>query len=144
MSKYLKKQYPVKGDRSFFKLKHSKYQGCEAGFDLTDFHSKKQFQKILEQHNLKSGYKRVKTGEDVDGNTRYKYTWSNSKVLLVTKHNPLTGKASVPSYRFAEEKPGRAGYIGIEGKCSAVKALADDIKEMGSYKAFDPSNRQYI
>ncbi len=116
------------------------------GFDLTDFGSAKTFEALLKRHGLSSGYKRVRRKYSIDNDKKppwYSYTWSNSKLKLVTGNNPITGKYSVPKQRKSEK--GYASYIGIEGELYEVRVLVEDIKRSASFKGDEsPGKRDYI
>lgn len=116
---------------------------AKAGFDLTDFPSKKAFEALLARHGLTNGYKRVEVPA-YGGRTYYVYTWSKNdpELLLATGNNPLTGQYNIPSQRRKEV--GYASYIGIEGDEKAVKALFDDIRSVASYKDIEWGERGFI
>ena len=106
------------------------------GFDLTDFGSSQNFEKVLRANKLSSGYKLVKKRGE-----RF-FTWKNSSVKLITNNNPLTGEYSSGG---RTKEHGYASYIGITGEKEAVIKLVKTIKKYAVYiKDESPNERDYI
>lgn len=116
------------------------------GFDLTQFSSGKDFQKLLDRHNLKKFRKFDPYYNDKGyrGITKY-YEWSNSKLKIITNYNAINGESSDRYKKGGPENIGFTGYIGIEGDKDKVIALTKDIKNTAEYiKDESPYKRDYI
>jgi hypothetical protein len=135
---YVEKYTAVDNPRGpdLVKIRHKTNNQCQAGFDNTTFASQSDFQDVIKKHNLE--YRRVEMP-----NGRYKYTWSNSKVMLVTQWNPISNKKGDGStLRSRKNDPNK---MGIQGRCVEVDMLAEDLKKNAqSVKAFHPNERAYI
>ncbi len=100
----------------------------EWGFDLTDFGSKDQFQKVLSENEL-TEYEKivVDKGSDIE---RFHYTWSNKEgsLTLITGNDPISGLYSAPRMRRLEV--GYASYMGIRGSNKKeIMNLVNSVKE---------------
>jgi len=129
------------------------------GFDLTDFRSDTNFQKVLNKFQLKKYSKKKHVVHynygDAFGGTywnklepyhseRYSYHWRNpkTKLKMVTGNNAITGEFSDPQNRPRQR--GYASYIGIEGNKRDVLKLKNEIKRIANFKDESPHRRDFI
>jgi hypothetical protein len=116
----------------------------EVGFDKVGFAGRESFQEILDEHNLPDQPIVIDTSPSRADIFEYgAYVWCNSKLLLVSKYNPLTGKA-VKMYDCQTVKPGRAHYIGLEGERTPVEELANTISRRSQHADRADGERRYI
>jgi|WetSurMetagenome_2_1015567.scaffolds.fasta_scaffold666757_1 hypothetical protein len=121
---------------------YNERQDYKAGFDLTDFGSKENFEKVLKENHL-DNYK-IELKKTIGADSYRIFVWSNKDVKLITGNNPITGEYSGGKYR-RENEIGYASYIGIEGKELAVKDLFNSIKKHASYiKEEEYGDRSFI
>jgi len=101
--------------------RHGTYK---SGFDKAAFGSPETFATILDEHTLPRQPIVVDTSrEGRDLFEHGAYVWVNNRVLLVSKYNPLTGRA-VKMRSSQTRDPGKAHYLGLEGERAAVTSLA--------------------
>lgn len=106
--------------------RHGTYK---SGFDKAAFGSPETFAKILDEHSLPRQPIVVDTTpEDRELFEYGVYVWVNDRVVLVSKYNPLTGRA-VKMHSCQSPDPGKAHYIGLEGERAAVTSLADTLSQ---------------
>ena len=114
----------------------------EWGFDLTDFGSRKNFEKVLMANRLKR-YRKITKTYDEGKRRYYSYNWYDRGLSITTGNNPITGVYSQPRQRPIE--PGYASYIGIEGKPTRVVGLVSSIKKRAKFvKGESAGKREFI
>jgi len=102
---------------------------AEHGFDLTDI-SAKNWKKLVKDFGLKKSL------------VKNKWEWKGKDILVVTGNDPISGKYSKKGQR--EDEKDYAGYIGIEGKTSIVKKVAEFIRNNGDPKDESKGSRDFI
>jgi hypothetical protein len=121
-----------------------RFGNAKAGFDKAVFSSPDAFRAVLDEHNLPEHPIVVDTSGDRGDSFEFgAYVWVNTRVLLITKYNPLTGR-QVQTRDTHVADPGLAHYIGIEGESSAVDALATTISRRLTNGSQTTGERRYI
>lgn len=134
VEKYTKIRNPKGAD--LVKVRHTRTNKCKAGFDNTTFDSQSDFTDIIDKYNME--YRRVEMPDN-----RFRYTWSNKKVMLVTEWNPISNRKSDGSKLMSTKNSPRK--MGVSGDCQTVDRLVEDLrKNARSVKGVSPNSRAFI